>query len=198
VGKFWENEDDECIYFWGGPFSNWYPAMFKSRVLENVEVYTDFNCSEQHMMAIKAILFDDWTSFQDVMNTSNPATQKSIGRKIKGYSDEIWNPVARDMSFVGIYDKFDQNEDLKKILLDTGDKWIVETSPYDGKWGVGYSAYSAKNAKDKWGTNWLGQILMKVRDDLRGGHDSRFYSIDWESYDRRVNKGVESFYAEGD
>ena len=32
--------------------------------------------------------------------------------------------------------KFSQNEDLKQILLETGDRILVEGSPYDKIWGV--------------------------------------------------------------
>ena len=43
--------------------------------------------------------------------------------------------------FVYVYDanyaKFSQHKDLKEQLLETGDKIIVEASPYDLIWGVG-------------------------------------------------------------
>lgn len=53
--------------------------------------------------------------------------------------------------------KFSQHEDLKKILLGTGDKYLNEHAP-DRYWGDGMNGE---------GKNRLGIILMKVRDKLK-------------------------------
>ena len=37
--------------------------------------------------------------------------------------------------------KVEQNEDVKDLLLATGDKIIAEASPYDTIWGIGMSIY---------------------------------------------------------
>ena len=55
--------------------------------------------------------------------------------------------------------KYEQNKDLKKLLLSTGNKMLVEASPYDDYWGIG---------KEFNGENKLGKILMKVREKLGG------------------------------
>jgi ribA/ribD-fused uncharacterized protein len=47
---------------------------------------------------------------------------------------------------------------LKDILLETGDKVICEDSPWDAIWGIG---------SDGKGLNWLGESLMKLREELR-------------------------------
>ncbi|MCE8163028.1 MAG: DUF1768 domain-containing protein [Candidatus Moeniiplasma glomeromycotorum] len=52
--------------------------------------------------------------------------------------------------------KFRQHEKLKKMLLETGAKEIIEESPYDNCWG---------NARG--GKNWLGKILVEIREKLR-------------------------------
>ena len=54
--------------------------------------------------------------------------------------------------------KFTQHENLKKILLSTGDRKIIENSPSDYTWGCG------KSGKGK---NWLGLALMEVRNQIR-------------------------------
>jgi ribA/ribD-fused uncharacterized protein len=55
--------------------------------------------------------------------------------------------------------KFNQNSDLKKQLIETGNKLLVEGNNWnDCFWGV---------TQDKWGENWLGRILMDVRNELR-------------------------------
>jgi hypothetical protein len=74
---------------------------------------------------------------------------------------------------------------MQKALLGSGDKLIIEASPVDTKWGVGLDYHDLRIFdKAQWrGTNWLGQILMKVRDDIRNGASSEFTKIDWTRYE---------------
>ncbi len=68
--------------------------------------------------------------------------------------------------------KFSQNKDLKIFLLSTGNKVLVEASPYDKVWGVGLTKQD-ENITDpnNWlGINLLGFALMTVRDMLRHSH----------------------------
>ena len=65
--------------------------------------------------------------------------------------------------------KFDQNDNLKKLLLATGTKTLVEASPYDRIYGVGL-AQTDDNILDetKWkGQNLLGQTLGIVRSIIK-------------------------------
>ena len=64
--------------------------------------------------------------------------------------------------------KFSQNPNIKQYLLSTGDRILVEASPFDRIWGIGYIASNAvKVEKSKWGQNLLGKCLMKVREILK-------------------------------
>lgn len=63
--------------------------------------------------------------------------------------------------------KFDQNEKLKKVLLETGDRILVEASPNDRIWGVGFNTEQALGKEDQWGENKLGKALMRVREQLK-------------------------------
>lgn len=54
--------------------------------------------------------------------------------------------------------KFQQNADIREILLGTKDEPIIEASPKDGYWGWGAVEI---------GQNKLGRVLMVVRDVLR-------------------------------
>lgn len=67
----------------------------------------------------------------------------------------------------GSYQKFKQNEKLGKILLGTGDKQLVETSPNDRLWGVGFNSDEAEGNEDQWGENRLGKALERARERLR-------------------------------
>jgi ribA/ribD-fused uncharacterized protein len=87
----------------------------------------------------------------------------------KNYDDLIWS-IHRlsKMTIVNIL-KFEQNEGFRKELLDTGDKILVEASPYDTIWGVGLSEDDPLILDEKnWkGTNLLGVSLMEVRRMIR-------------------------------
>lgn len=58
----------------------------------------------------------------------------------------------------GLRLKFTQNNNLKEILLGTGDRKLIEHTDRDKYWGDGGNGE---------GQNRLGILLMKVRDELR-------------------------------
>ena len=69
-----------------------------------------------------------------------------------------WEDIKDDIMYNAVYAKFSQNESLKKLLLETEPRKLYESTKNDGYWGIG---------KDGEGKNKLGQILMKVRLDLK-------------------------------
>ena len=153
---------DNFTFFWDGPFSQWHSSKF---VIDGVE----FSRCEQYMMYKKALMFGDFESAKKVMLTSNPKEQKQIGREVKGFKDDVWIKYCREIVYDANYAKFTQNPDLLKELMNTGDTELVETSPYDRRWGIGLGAENPfAQDKSTWqGLNWLGQTLTKLRDDLR-------------------------------
>lgn len=152
---------NEFVFFWGGIYSNWYPCNF---TLEEVK----YNCAEQAMMAKKALLFGDQEAHVKIMAAQDPRDQKAIGRTVKGFTNEAWDKVAKDIVYDIVKAKFTQNKSLLTQLLTTGEKEFVEASPQDRIWGIGL-AESDPRAWDKstWlGTNWLGETLTKLRNDI--------------------------------
>ena len=75
--------------------------------------------------------------------------------------------VSQQVMREGVRLKFDSDPDLKKYLLDTNNKQLIEANPKDKYWGIGCSMHSYK-AKDQknWGKNFLGKILMAIRDEF--------------------------------
>ena len=96
----------------------------------------------------------------------------------------MWDRVKLQVVEQGSYLKYtkgidDDSEDLKKRLLATGDRELVETSNFDRIWGVGYSADDCKKGRkgpaprDKWGQNLLGQALMATRKRIREEEEAK-------------------------
>jgi len=158
-----ENKE-EFAFFWGGTMSQWAKSKF---IIDGVE----FNTCEQYMMYKKALMFHDYDIAEQVMNSKNPRDQKALGRKVKNFDKKIWEAYCRDIVYDGNVAKFTQNKDMLEELLFTGDRTIVEASPKDFIWGIGLAADDPR-AKDrsKWkGTNWLGEAIERVREDIRSG-----------------------------
>jgi len=152
---------DEFVLFWGGPFSQWYDTQFR---VDGIV----YNCTEQYMMAQKALYFGDGDSHKKIMSTSSPREQKALGRKVKNFDVEMWRCACEDIVYIGNYAKFTQSTYLEKVLLDTEDRTIVEASPYDKIWGIGLRESDPKAQQpEHWqGQNLLGIAIMKVRDRI--------------------------------
>jgi ribA/ribD-fused uncharacterized protein len=149
-------------YFWRGPLSNWYPSEFMD-YKGNL-----YNCVEQYMMAKKALLFNDVQTYADIMAQDSPRNMKSLGRRVKNYVQDTWDNFNMEIVWFGCFLKFTQNPDLQTFLLNTGDKYLVEASPYDRVWGIGYSEKDAPANMGTWGENKLGNVLTSVRDVIGG------------------------------
>ena len=152
---------DEYILFYGGIFSQWYQCYM---TIDNIMYCT----CEQYMMAEKARLFKDEEMLEKIMASKDPREQKKCGRKVKNFDQEKWEAIARDVVYKANYAKFTQNEDCYNELESSVGKTIVEASPYDVIWGIGLGPDDPK-AKDRneWrGTNWLGEAIMQVREEL--------------------------------
>lgn len=165
------SESEDFVFFVGGPYSQWYRAE------QQLELPTPllkrahrFNCAEQYMMASKACLFEDFDSLIAIMQSTDPSEQKAFGRKVVGYDDDVWREHARDIVYLSNMAKFGQNPDLAAELESTGDKYIVEGAWYDPVWGVKLEWCDPRilDPANWQGTNWLGEVLMRVRKDMFG------------------------------
>ena len=121
----------------------------------------------------KALLFDDQEIADAIALEPEPSKQKALGRKVKGFDQKKWTAKREKIVEEGNWWKFTQPKEgtLGSMLLGTGDRLLVEASPYDRIWGVGYGASNAEENRGKWGENLLGKALMSVRDRLRAEVD---------------------------
>ena len=147
-------------FFWNNrtPFSNWYPSVF---IWNGIR----FTRGEQYMMFRKAMLFGELDIADQILATDNPAKQKDLGREVKNYDDDKWAAVRFDIMVEGLYEKFNQNPQLKKALLDTEGTELVEANPNDRIWGIGLTENDPRAlSKETWlGQNLLGKVLDEVR-----------------------------------
>jgi hypothetical protein len=156
---------DSHVYFLNGPLSQWYPAEFIEGI--NCEDRS-FNCAEQFMMACKAFMFNDAEIFEKIMNSKSPREQKELGRNVRNFCLDSWNELAQEFVYIGNLAKFSQNLELKNYLLSSGTRHLVEGAHYDSIWGVGlaWNDPAILNSSNWRGTNWLGNVLMLVRETL--------------------------------
>ncbi|MGN6647680.1 MAG: NADAR family protein [Cytophaga sp.] len=156
--------EEEFVFFYKTrhPFSQWYPCTFE---IDKIR----FNSTEQYMMYSKAMLFNNSSIAEKILSTDDPRQQKELGRQVQGFDPVKWDARALEIVYKGNFAKFSQNENLKKFLLDTGNKSLVEASPHDIIWGIGLSETDENRFdRTKWkGTNWLGEALVCVREDIR-------------------------------
>lgn len=122
---------------------------------------------EQYMMAKKAEFFGDYEARRAIMSADDPRSMKKLGRQVLGFEQKLWDACKYHIVATGNYLKFAQNPSLRKALLNTAPRAIVEDSPFDNIWGIGMSADDSdiENCA-KWGGNLLGIALMDVRDEL--------------------------------
>jgi len=152
---------DQFVFFWGGPFSQW--AKYRIEIKGKTYV----TC-EQYMMAEKARLFGDSDAEAKIMAAQNPREQKAIGRKVRNFEEARWKAACEEIVYQANLAKFSQHEELKNILLATGDKTIAEASPEDAIWGIGMAEdHPNVTEMSLWGQNLLGKAIARVRERLR-------------------------------
>ncbi|KAK7611079.1 hypothetical protein BKA81DRAFT_223971 [Phyllosticta paracitricarpa] len=139
-----------------GFLSQWYERTF---VVDG----TPYKCAEMWMMAQKSACFGDEPSRRAILRAPTPRKQKSLGRKVANFDFEVWEQRKYDVVVQGNMHKFGQAPDLRRQLLETGERELVEASRFDSVWGIGFDAATATGNREWWGENLLGKALMEVR-----------------------------------
>lgn len=101
--------------------------------------------------------------FRQDIAIDTPNIAKSKGRRVKLRSD--WEQVKDNIMYEIVKAKFNQNPDILRKLLNTGDELLEEGNTWhDNYWGV----CQCVKCQDKIGHNHLGKILMIIRQEFRG------------------------------
>lgn len=150
------NPDEEY-----GFLSNWYLSDF---IVDGIQ----FSSLEQYMMYQKAVHFQDEITASKILSTTDVAEIKQLGRQVSGYDENMWNGIRQIVVYEGLLAKFSQNNELRKLLKDTGNAILAECAVKDTIWGIGLSMKDPNRFdRSKWkGQNLLGYSLMMVRDKL--------------------------------
>lgn len=148
-------------------FSNFYKQSYTINGIH-------FKTSEHGFMYSKALLFEDSKMAEEILEAATPKDAKVLGRKVRGFDEDVWKKHRHKIMFMHCYQKFSHKK-LKTILCGTGESTLVEASPRDKIWGIGYSKKDAFNVSiDKWGQNLLGKTLMKVRSAFMSNSSVKF------------------------
>lgn len=90
-----------------------------------------------------------------ILTCGSSGRAKSLGRYLELRPD--WDDIKIEVMASILYDKFTRNPELRQMLVDTGDEELIEGNTWgDQFWGV-----------DGTGHNWLGKLLMRLRNHLR-------------------------------
>ncbi|HSB65300.1 MAG TPA: NADAR family protein [Anaerolineales bacterium] len=163
------------LFFWGHRarkdgligkqcLSQWWPSSF---IIGRIS----YSSAEQYLMAEKALLFGDEEMRAKILLTSSPEEVKDLGRRINGFDEDVWSNHRVNIALQANEAKFRQTDSLKKFLLETHEKVLVEASPVDIVWGIGLKESDPRaNDPHQWRRqNLLGFTLMEIRSRLREG-----------------------------
>lgn len=99
-----------------------------------------------------------------IINAASAHEAFKIAEVEKSYRRTDWDNVKEDIMYQIIWEKVNQHEYVRRKLLATGDREIVENSWRDDWWGWGLN----RNGK-----NALGKIWMKIRQELRSTMETK-------------------------
>lgn len=147
---------DKYCLFYNGPFSNWFYSDF---YMYGRRFYT----SEHAFMWSKALTFGDTKAADMILDTVSPEIAKSIGRQVVYYDDVYWSSIRYQVMLNVLRYKF-SNPIMRDVLMKYRHLEIVEASPYDLVWGIGFAENDPRALdKDQWeGQNLLGKALNEL------------------------------------
>jgi N-glycosidase YbiA len=113
--------------------------------------------SEHYFQAQK---FEDAGYREEIRKANSPMLAARLGRSRKQKLRRDWESVKVGVMRDALLAKFTQHEELRALLLSTGEAKLVEHTVNDDYWGDG---------GDGTGKNMLGRLLMELREMLRAG-----------------------------
>ncbi|MFH7028517.1 MAG: NADAR family protein [Heteroscytonema crispum UTEX LB 1556] len=112
---------------------------------------------EHYYQAQKFVGTPDDVIIPVIHAAETPEEAAALGRCSTRQLRPDWEIVKTQVMREAVLKKFLTHADIREILLNTGDRLLIEDSPRDYFWGCG---------ADKTGQNHLGKILMGVREEI--------------------------------
>ena len=139
--KFYSTQDEF------GEFSNfaYFPIKLDGKLWHTTEHY------------FQAQKFADEHYKEKIRAEKSPMLAARLGRDRKQKLRKDWQSVKNSVMKKALMAKFSQHDDLKILLLSTGEAKLIEHTENDAYWGDG---------GDGKGKNYLGILLMQVREEI--------------------------------
>jgi ribA/ribD-fused uncharacterized protein len=102
--------------------------------------------------------FLDAAHQEEIRTAKSPMIAARMGRSRKRPLRRDWESSKDHVMRKAVLAKFTQHEELRTLLLSTGNAKLIEHTENDSYWGDG---------GDGSGKNMLGRILMEIREQLR-------------------------------
>jgi ribA/ribD-fused uncharacterized protein len=143
---------DEPLYFYTKTMPFWGLSNFSPPGVELNGIY--WPTVEHFFQAQK---FAEPEAQQRIRQAATPKEARSLGQSRTFELRSDWNEVREEVMLRGLRLKF-RNAAARELLLSTGNRMLVESSPFDYFWAAG---------QDGSGQNRLGHLLVQVRGELR-------------------------------
>lgn len=137
---------------------DWTHSCFSNGFIE-----PDGSFVEREYQSAKAARSEDANRILACERPFGPNGSKRLGREVEHRSD--WEQVKFQTMARLVLAKFSDHPDLALMLLATGDAMLIEGNTWhDNTWG---DCKCGRPECSQPGLNWLGSILMCVRETLR-------------------------------
>ena len=148
--KFYNRDDP---YY---EFTNFYPSTV---TIDGVKWPTT-----EHYFQAQKFVGTPYVEMIRNLHAPRQAFQMSRDPKVSHWRRSDWDSVKDDVMHKALQCKFDQHPNLRNKLLETSNKKLIEHTSNDSYWGDG--------GGEGRGLNKLGQLLMKVREEMKAKYGS--------------------------
>lgn len=145
---------EEPLYFYTRSMPFWGLSNFSPPGVELDGVY--WPTVEHFFQAQK---FTDREVQERIRLAATPKEARGLGQSRKFELRPGWDAIREEIMRIGLRIKF-SNPAAGALLLSTGNRMLIESSPFDYFWGAG---------QDGSGQNRLGHLLMQIREELKAG-----------------------------
>jgi ribA/ribD-fused uncharacterized protein len=145
-------QDNKIEFYKAGNINGFYSNLFPAPFTDKENSY--WPTSEHYYQAHKFV--NNLEIMEELRNIKKPRDVAFAGR-LKSPIISTWEEDKDSVMKRAIRYKFEQNEQLKQCLIESGTAEIIEVTQHDKYWG---------NGGDNSGLNKLGKFLMELRSEL--------------------------------